>query len=237
MNKINNIKLLLDNQIETDEFGIIYLPTVLFLKEYGEEGFNRLIFPFALTVDILDIHNEYKKEIKVFDLFFQNFKYSETEMYYCTLMKSLGYFFRSSPKYDKTKYCINVGDKVITRDNFDSLASIILQISKAHYITIEKPPKFENDIQKDIYYKIIEGRKKKNEKNVVSFATMINVAMNCGNSYVSSKEINQMTIFQLMSRYEAILGIDSWDIEFSKYVAGSDPKDLDLNYWVNKVKI
>ena len=234
---MNNINLLLDDYIETEEFGVIYFPKVSFLKQFGEKGYNKLIFPFAITVDILDIPDEYKKEVKVFDLFFQNLKYDEKETYCDVLKESLISFFNIVPQFDIHNYCIIIGKKIITRDNFDNLANIILQISKAQHISIEKPPKFENEIQKDIYYKIQEGRSKKNKNNIISFATMINVAMNCGNSYVPPKEINKMTIFQLMSRYEAIVGTDSWHINFDKYLVGCDPKDLDLTYWVYKIKI
>ena len=236
---MNKVQLLLENHIHTEEFGTIYFPTVDYLIKHGDAGYDRLILPFALTTDMLNIPEDYKIEIKVFDMFFQGFilDVDINKTYYDLLLDSLRFYFRIEPIFDEKNYCIRVGDKYIHRNNFDELADIIIQVSKSKRIVVEKPPTFENDVQRDVYEKITEGRRKKNQNTAVSFATIINIAMNGGNTYISPEEISKMTIFQLVSRYEFIVETDFWNINFDKYLAGEDPKKLDLIHWASKIKL
>jgi len=228
---INNNKLLLDNHIDTDEFGRIFHLSIDFLKEYAEEYFDMVLLPFGLTLDFFDISEEEKRSFKVFDFFLLDPTYRKT------LLKSLRHFFRLEPVYDEHEFCIYVGVKVINRMNFDDLSELILRMHKSKKLILEKPPAFENAQQKDVYMKIQEGRKRKNKESRITFSTMINVVMNYGNYYIPPDEVSRMTLFQLIARYEAITGTDYWEINFRQALAGVDSNKLDLTHWLKTARL
>lgn len=246
---INNLNIVFEEHIKSEEFGCLYTPTVLDLLKYGEEQLSLFLLPYRITLDILDMDDEVKKDINTYDLFFQGFMIDQNNSYYNILMDSLRYYFKTDLIYfNKYNYNIEVYyiDKdrmwkyrVIDRNNFDKLADIILQINNSERMIKEKEPEFKNDIQRDIYYKIKEGRKRKEEKNKISIGTILNVVMHGGKSFIPYREVKTMTLPQVMNSFNTILGIDDWDINFKKYLAGADPKkdELDLTYWVHKIKI
>lgn len=125
---------------------------------------------------------------------------------------------------------------IIDRENFDIISNTILEINNAKKMEIEPEPEFKNERQRDIYNKIMEGRRRKAEKDAETIADMIDVVQFGGKSFVSYDEIEKFTIQQLMHAYITILNIDGFNISFGQYQAGVDPKDLDLEHWVNKIK-
>lgn len=237
---INKIQLLLNDRIETAEFGTLYFPDVEYLIEHGEVGFNRLVLPYALTTDAFGLDEELLKEVTMFDLLLQPFQYDENTKLYDIFMDSLRFYFKLEPVYVQQYYCVCVGDYIINRDNFDRLAEIILLISKTQKVKVEKPPKFENAVQKDVYEKITEGRRREAQKNRISFATIINVVMNGGvkTNYISAEQVRKMTFYQLMSRYDFIMETESWEVELGQVLSPKiDSKKIDLTYWIHKIKI
>lgn len=237
---INKMQLLLDDRLETKEFGTIYHPKIEFIKECGEDGYSKLLFPFALTLDAFEVAEKYRSDIMMFDLFFQPIEFISGINLQDNLLTSLHFFFRVEPRVDMENYCVWVNEKIIHRENFDQLADVILHMCKAKKVEIEKPPEFANERQRDIYEKIMAGRKRKEEKNRVTLAMVINIVMNggalCG--YISPDVVKQMTYYQLVNRYEFLSGTESWDVNFKQALSfGTDGSKLDLTHWIAKINL
>lgn len=237
---INMMQLLLDDHVDVKEFGRIYHPKIEFIKDCGEEGYSKLLLPFALTLDAFEIKEEHKSNVKMFDLFFQPIEFISGISLQDNLLTSLYFFFRVEPRVDMKNYCIWVNEKMIHRENFDKLADIILHMCKAEKIVIEKPPEFANERQRDIYNKITEGRKRKREKDKISLATVVSIVMNGGVfcNYISPEIVGMMTYYQLINRYEFLCGTESWDVNFKQALSfGTDGSKLDLTHWIAKIKL
>lgn len=147
-------------------------------------------------------------------------------------------FFRVKPrieKIDEKFFRVYIKDKEINRNNFDELCDIILEIINGNKIKIEKPPKFKDERHKKLYEAFRDYEKRDADKKSVSYATIISIVMNGGNGYVSKEAINKMTIYQLMNRYNFIIEKDGCDRNFQQLLAGADPKNLELTYWVLKI--
>ncbi len=237
---INKMQLLLDDYVDTEEFGIIYHPKISFIKLCGEEGYGKLLLPFVLTVDAFEIMEKHKDNVKMFDLFFQPIEFISGINLKDNLLTSLHFFFRVEPIVDMKNYCIWINDKVIHRENFDRLADIILEMCRSEKFEVEKTPEFENERQRDVYNKIMEGRKRKKEKDRISLATVVSIVINGGAvcNYIPPQQVNEMTYYQLINRYEFLSGTESWDVNFKQALSfGSDGSKLDLTHWVAKVKL
>jgi len=233
---IESVNILFQDYIET-EYGCIYIPTVKDFLRMGENQIMEHVLPYRLSLDIIDLDEEVKEQIKIFDLFFQKFKAGTNKDIFDILMSSLEYFFRLKPVFNEQAYCIQIGDVVVNRDNFDALADIILLVSQTERIEKEVEPVFKNETQKDVYFKIQEGRRKKAEKNKISIATIMNCVVHGGKSYIPYSEVATMTLPQLNNTFSAITGVNDWEMNFDKYLVGVEPKKLDLTYWIYRLKL
>lgn len=134
-------------------------------------------------------------------------------------------------------YFIDVEDSgIISRLNYDAISQAILDINYIERVKPEPTPEFDNDRQRDVYEKIMEGRRRNAEKNSMSIVDMIDIVQYGGKSFIPYKDILEFTIPQIKHGFSVISGIDAFSIEFSKYCGGAAPKDLDLEHWMHIIK-
>ncbi len=224
-------------------------PTVSEVIDIGQEKFNEYVLPFMITKDMLTFNDEnIKSQFKDFDLLFlEDKEYSpilklEDGKSYLELLKdSLSFFLkinRENISILKSQFAVLIsGSGIIHRDNFDKISDVFLVMSHLDKFKIEKIPEFKNERQRDIYEKIMAGRKRKAEKERVSFATIFNTVVHGGKSFIPYYEVEKMTIFQFYNSYKAIMGIENFNMTYSQYLAGVDPKKLDLTHWIEKIKL
>ena len=245
---MNELKAMLDNKIETNEFGTIYFPKVSDLMDFDdskksiEEQYYSMLTPFRLTIDILNIDAETKKKFKRFDLLFINFldENGKKTTYLNQFMDSLEFFFKLRPVYDVSLKDDNedilqvvfIGEHFIDRDNFDSLCEYIFGICNTSKIEIEKPIELENDRQRDVYKKSMEGRNRKSQGKFLSFIEIARCVGDGEGTIIPYAQIIQMTVRELFDRYYTTLIKDSWHINLNQCLAGVDSKSLDLTHWL-----
>lgn len=247
---MNNLNLMFDKEYLIENIGKIYIPTLNDIKTIGEEEFNRLNSVYKLTLDFFDLPDDLKDQVTLFDLYIlihhqnkmhnKNINSDEIVDYFGLLLDSLRFYFKDDIFFHEEKYLIQIGKQgYISHSNFNSLCNIILKIICEEKAEIEKIPTFKNARQKDIYMKIMEGRKKEAKKNAVSLSTMANIIIHGGDSYIPYDEVGKMTIYQIHNSFKSILNKDGFFINFKKMLAGDDPKksNLDLTYWAEKLKI
>ena len=262
MVKLDNLQLRFNKEIEINKFKI-KSPTVRDIVDIGEEKYRKYLIPFTTSKEILNYDDEILKDIKDFDLFFiktSEGKYVleyEEMPFISILLDSLEFYFKEKAllltgkdlKYggivdfgypddvlSNIFFILIENNGIIDRDNFDDIADMILKINYAKKMKVDKPPEFKNERQRDIYNKIMEGRRRKAEKESETFADMIDVVQFGGKSFVRFDEIEKFTVQQLIHSYITILSIDNFNINFGQYQAGVDPKDLDLDHWTKKIK-
>lgn len=252
MINVDNLTYLLNDYIITDEFGTINFFTINDLLILKEKGYNKFIYPYRLSLELFGVENS-STEVKTFDLFFIRKKIKiiegEEETILDYLINSLEYIYKTEKK-KKIAQVVPIQDNdfrkckiiirnephniILHRDNFDKFAEIILNSCYEEKFKIEKPPIFKNDRQKDIYYKIQEGRKRKNKGQEIDINTIISIVMS---EYKKSKEdMRKMTLYELNTSFQSIIAKDTFNREYSKYLVGEDPKKLELTHWFIKIK-
>lgn len=262
MTNMNKLKLRFAKEIKVNDF-TIKIPTTERIIKLGERVFKKYTMPYALTKDIIQCDQNTLSQLRDFDLFFMTdgtgdylLKYEGVPFLHI-LLDSLRFYFQEEVSFMTAKdlkyagtvdlgysddilsniYLILIENNgIIDRENFDIIANTILEINNVKKMEIEPEPEFKNERQRDIYNKIMEGRRRKAEKDAETIADMIDVVQFGGKSFVSYDEIEKFTIQQLMHAYITILNIDGFNISFGQYQAGVDPKDLDLEHWVSKIK-
>jgi len=228
---MDNITLLFGDKIYVENIGYIHQPKMQDILDVGFSNYGAYLIPHLISIEYISQEEEIPHDLKFFDYMFQKEALP-------SLVNSLLFFIQDKINVDIDNQRIIVGDNgFIDRTNLDELSDAILKISCREKIKPDIIPTFENDAQKDVYAKIMEGRKKKAEKEGINFETIINIVANGGKSFVPYDEIRKMTVFQIMSRYYFIMAEEGFDREFAKYLAGADFKELDLTHWINKVKI
>lgn len=240
---MNDITLLINDSVYTEDFGNINFLTVKDLAILGEDGYQDFLTPFRLHLGcygIDDIHT-----YKDFDLFFAKNKNKElfeiptkkgNKKIQNMLLKSLSFIFKE--EIFLLDCAIAVGNKLIHRDNFDELCNIILKSLHSEKIEIEETPIFQNERQRDIYEKLMAGRQKDAEKNQLHFDIIIKtVALSMG-KLTHDPLIKNMTLWQLIDNYQSVMAKESCQVNFSYLAAGVDTNKskLDLTHWSEKIK-
>ena len=240
-------QLILSTEYDINNIGTIYFPMVedLKSKNIGEEKINLFIIPYKLTKYHFQFSKDKKEnesilnEINLFDILtFKDFAFSKGMTYVELIRLSLRYYFRVEVFYYKEiNSFIMSNSGIVNRDNFDKISDIVLAINNDQKIEVENIPDFKNDRQRDVYYKIMEGRRRQAEKNKIELSTMMNIVVHGGNGFVPYYELLKMTIYQLINSYKAIMDIDICNRNYQQYLAGADVNKIDMSHWSEKIKI
>lgn len=250
----SKLQLYLLDVIHLNNIGNVYIPKIKDILDIGENEYNKLLLPFCINKDVMedDFLEKFPWALD-FDLFFFKLPNNESlfsfqegnrkRSYLDLLLEALEFFLRKSVFLDENNRFITVGNQnnikyIINRDNFGILADLILESNNIGKFKKEKMPIFKNERQKEVYLKIIDGRKRHEEKFKLSLLEMVKAIRYGSKSIVSFEELLNLTIYQLYEDCNGITTIDSWNREFQKGVTGNyKSSDLDLDpYWLYRLK-
>lgn len=223
---------------ENKELGRIYQPTV---KEIVSNDLTptKIVQPFLISLDLLEVAEDVKFELKNFDLYFlPNMMIGERHA-----LEVLAVILQLLYKTDKVSLLLQeqkilIDDTIaIHRENFDELTDMVLEMfMQERPKEREKEPEFTNPIQKKIYEKMQKNREREAKKNAMHLPDIINVVCHI-NGFTPYREVIDLTYYQLLTSYTTLLGIDSYK-EFCLYKISPkfDIKD-DVKHWIKNTKI
>jgi len=260
---MDKLQLRFANEVEVGDF-TIKIPKVKDIVRIGEDKYNQLLKPYFITKDVVGLNSGVFNQINNFDLFFISGEDGKNKLlqddgvpYLDVLLESLKFYFSEelcelNGLHLKDEYGVDFGydddvlsqinyilvenNGLIDRTNFDDIADMILKINFTERKEIKPEPKFKSKRKKDIYNKIMEGRRRKQEKDAHTIADMVRIVQFGGKSFINFDTIQEFTIYQLIDTYMSILSIDSFNIKFWQYHAGADPKELNLEHWTEEIK-
>lgn len=223
--------------------GKLNQPTMSDILKNGQDYYDLLTYPFLVDLSKV-ISDEQSMEYKPFDLFFLSRDNSEFLLQQqgipllVILVEALKLYFDVEIELSMDTKTINIKDQgVINGDNFEELCDVVRQINDKTPQEDEKPPVFQNERQKDIYEKIMAGRKRQQMRDQVNLSTIINTVVHGGKSFIPYREVMQMTFWQLLNSYKTILQMDNWKTNYPVMTVQIDPKDMDLSHWNKLIKI
>lgn len=217
----------------------IYQPTMTEIIEFGYENFNKLILPYSLSFDLLNISEEEQSQFNLFEDFIL-----KDEVMLNVLALSINFFCKTKDIKFKDN-SILIDSNKLNRDNFDEFSQIILDLTSKEKPKVEKPPKFEHAVGTPEYeegyrkwLKIQENRKKYANKDILKIENVIKTVRFGGKSYIPLDEIKKMTIWTLMDAYKTVLLMDSYDKNYSAYLIDLEHKaDRITPHWTDQIKI
>lgn len=207
----------------------IHQPTIKEIFSYGINEYNSLLVPYMVSLDLLDIEEEQKQQIKAFDLIICN------EDIFSYLLVSLKILCRTD-SIAFMQNCIMINDAYLDRDNFDEFSDIILKIHAREKPKQDKLP--DNPRQRELELKFREFRAKRKNKNEFLLCDIINIVKYGGNYHITTKEIKDMTLWELTNAYNAKLGVSQYESMFQiALVAGDKEHKLEDNHWTQLLKV
>ena len=253
---MNDIELLFSkpNEYYVEGFGNVETICVEDMKRMGkdyEKFYENLMLPWRLcwrsfyeksVYDSLSDNGYGIVDYDVFFIVFQNNERMKIKKDNCDieilqlLKESVDFIFRCKSTIDYQYNAIIIDEnRIIYRDNFESIREIILLTNACNKFEIEEEPTFENERQKDIYEKLKNGRQKSSESNRMSLKRLINITMVYTN-YLINDKIQEMTMFQLYNTYSSFSVKDGYELNMSYVPIVADTSKLDLEHWSNKLK-
>lgn len=254
---MNDIGLLLADEEDyiVDDFGLVPPITIKDFIHMGddyEKFYENIILPWRLGWRSFYTESEYNqliapyKGITDYDVLFMVFENGKrmcikdengNEVELIQLLKnSIDFIFKCDCKilYEYQAFQLN-DEQFITRLNYEQICDIILKTNACEKSKIDEPPTFENERQRDVYYKLQQGRRRNSEKNKLGIKQLLNIVM-VYTKYQINDIIKNMTIYQLFNTYSSLSTEDGYKLNLTWIPVVADIKKLDLEHWSTKLK-
>lgn len=156
----------------------------------------------------------------------------------------IGKMLKSPVSLEIDKLCFYIGDKsksvdankvkLIDKDTFDSFADVVRLQNCIEKNTKPKKPKNKNSKVEMLKKKRAKGRELLKEAKGEDFS-MADIQSTLGIFYRDIEKVSNMTVYQVDDQYKKFMRKEKYDKQYSTYLAGADPKKLDLNvHWSSK---
>ena len=127
---------------------------------------------------------------------------------------------------------------VVNSTNFDDISDIILKINANKKIVKEKPPDNMSERQKDVWYKLQEGRNREAKKNEIHIYDILNICEFGGNYHISIEQILDMSLWNIMNCYKSRTSYKNYDDGLQIALVSGDGKSISgENHWLNQLMI
>ena len=180
------------------------------------------------------------KDISSYDVIVNSFKHND-DNYKLFITSVIETFLKESVYFLFDECVFGVGDikdrRIINNNIFEEIKRILKLQNCIKDIPEEKKPTYQNERQKDVFEKIMAGRKRREQENAINFVTIYNSVVHGNKSFVPYSEVNNLTVYQLYNTYESIFKIETYQQNFKMLLAGAKSEDLDLKHWSQAIKI
>lgn len=222
-----------------------------------DEGlFDSYLAPFVLTIDALFENEEEADKIRSQFTMFQLFFHKVDESKYLLdsvfggrnslefLSEVIAFFLDIDVSnitilHNRKKFAISDGERELVVDDemYNKLRKMIQFMTSREDVEIERPPKNMTDRQKDIWTKLQAGRKRREQREALSIADMVNIVALGGRSYISFGDIGKMTYYQFRRAYTSVIARDNFDLSMGyKLSQKFDVKD-EVRHWAKDFKV
>lgn len=221
--------------------GLLFYPISLdeISEKIGYDNFDNVLYPFLMHKDCIDLPEE---DLERMDLF-EDFILANEALLYSVVI-----ILRLFCKCDDIRMSEDAKSIVlwfseesffeVTKDNFDDICSIIMQINAKQKIKVEKPPKNMSEKQKDIWLKLQEGRRKDSEKNGIKFYDILNICEFGGEYHIPQSVIGSWTLWKINHCFSTRVDIKNYTDGVTLVSATHDGKPISGdNYWIQKMRV
>lgn len=218
----------------------IHQPTINEIDDITEEKFQTIILPFSVNLEVVNIPEEYKKDLKIYDLFFVpsilNIEGTDMILY---LFEGLRFFFKTEEVILNDDNSIIIDNKtVINRDNFEELQDVILKISCNKRLELPKEKVFKSEAQKKIHDSLQKARQKYRKKKKIEglLSTVINELVH-EDSEFTYQNICKFTLWQLINSLSVMRIKDEYKSNMQLIGSGgiTDTSKMNLNHWKERI--
>lgn len=205
-----------------------------------ESYYNIVIGLFTRTLDDLDLDEEQNKnDLSYFD--FVTFSCLKDEFLTMKVESILSRILKDEVSFEKENLCFFIGDKrkevdadkvkLIDKDTFNDFSDVLrfqncIEKTKPKVKKKKLNPKLEK-----LRKKRESGRKLLQEAKGEDFS-MADIQSTLGIYYRDLEKVGRMTVYQVNDQYNKFMRKEKYENQYSTYLAGADPKKLDLNtHW------
>lgn len=207
----------------------------------GEEEYSQRIGLLSISKEMIAQDKSKSDEmgdISSFSIITQNCYYSiETRK---QILGYLRFFFNDNVEFLEDMMCFYIGeledDKLLTQDNYEEFLNCMKIQNKIDNSKAKRKPKKLSPKAQRLLDKRNRGRaqlaKARGQDNVKLSDLLLNLATFLNGDF---ERCSRLTLYQFYELYQKMLRKDRFDQNFDIYVAGGDPKKLDLdNHWTAK---
>lgn len=207
----------------------------------GEEEYSMMIGILSITKEMLVEENgdiDIDEDIETFDIIVNNCYYSIESRR--QILEYLEFFLCEEVNFLEDMLCFYIGDfddnKMLTKDNYEEFLNCMKVQNKIDNSKARKEPKKLSKKARRLLEMREKGRarmaKARGTDNIKLSDLLLNLSAFLNGDF---DKCNNLTLYQFYELYQKMLRKDRYEQNFDVYVAGGDPKKLDLeNHWTAK---
>lgn len=252
-------KLLL-REIKTPNFGKIYCPLVSELLDLDDEEYNKLLLPFVIKMDDIELNQEFITEIEIkLGRKFTVFDYLMCDKNMIeSIVNALKFFYKTNNIYpyqdiseicflvdyriESNMYYANDGGYILSYKNWDDLCELIKKIMCLYQ---EKKEERKVTIQDESNRALLEEylrlQKQKEEedrklaeKNALSLYDIVLIVVS---DYKDWDMVLNMTYYRLITSYRIIMGKDNWETSMRYHTSYKfDTSNMKFEHWTDAIR-
>lgn len=209
-------------------------------ETFGLNIFDRLMTPFCLTIECLNMPTEIVESVNIF---------SDVVLKDDFMLQSVAIVIKvfcgtKDVVLNKTGLLVtyetdeSTNTFQIDKDNFNDISDILLKLTGKSKITVEKPPKKMSEKQRDVWEKLQAGRRKESSKNVLHIYDMLNVCEFGGKYHIPQSQLGKWTLWRILNCYKAITNMKTYDDSLKLCLVSGEGKNISgNNHWHHKLLI
>lgn len=197
-----------------DYHGLIFYPISFgyICEHIGLEAFDKMMMPYCITRESLDIPDEERKTLNLFEdiILKDEVLLLQTALALRLFCKCDNILREDNVLHlydDDHTYIVMTIDK----DNFDDISTILLKLAGKKKIKVTRPPKNMTEKQQDIWNKLHSGRAREAARNEVHIYDVLNICEFGGSYRIPLEEIETWTLFRIMNCYKARINMKAYD--------------------------
>ena len=178
------------------------------------------------------------KDITTFDIIVENCYHSIESRR--QIIGYLEYFFNDTVGFFENDLCFFIGeiedDKLLHRGNYDKFLECMKIQNKIDNNKAKRQPKKQSKKAEMLRAKMMKGRQQlaeaRGQDDIKLSDLFLNLSVFLGGDF---KAVNDLTLYQFYELYQKFIRKERYEQNFDVYIAGGDPKSLDLdNHWTMK---
>lgn len=238
--------LFMESGIETKEFGFIKSFKIKDFvgSDFTSEDYEKFMYCMRIVPEIYGFEKDFKSLLLFFvEIDGKGLKFSDGFRFLKEFnikeyfIKGLNILFDKVEVFNSDGVIVLNEKYVLHQENFEKFRNIILKMnnSEKFELTKKKEKKYNNPSMAGRFEVYQKHKLMAMRRNIPTYDFMV-IFLLSKIGFDKKKEVMNMNLYDFLLAFDCFQAEESYEKVYSQYLAGANPKELDLTHWGQKIK-